>query len=115
MRYSVWLRRSLNLEGDDFVSQVTNSLLAQIQDGSGCLPSEPAEIQQEISCLEEARNAGIVHVRGKTRFHIGKSCGCFDTSMLAFYEVLHSNCRSALPALGVPLPQRIEVGMLYEA
>jgi KUP system potassium uptake protein len=28
---------------------------------------------------------------------------------------LHSNCRSALPALGVPLPQRIEVGMLYEA
>jgi KUP system potassium uptake protein len=105
----------LNLEGDDFVSQVTNSLLAHIQDGSGCLPSDPAEIQREISYLEEARSAGIVHVRGKTRFHIGKSCGWFDTSMLAFYEVLHSNCRSALPALGVPLPQRIEVGMLYEA
>ncbi|PRQ41309.1 putative potassium transporter [Rosa chinensis] len=105
----------LNLEGEDFVSQVTNSLLAHIQDSSGCRPSDPAEIQQEMSNLEEAMSAGIVHIRGKTRFYIGKSCGWFDKIMLAFYEVLHSNCRSALPALGVPLPQRIEVGMLYEA
>ncbi|KAM5578887.1 putative potassium transporter 17 [Rosa sericea] len=131
----------LNLEGDDFVSHVTNSLRAHIQDCSaGRLPSDPAEIQQELSNLdaaqiqqeqsnlddpaeiqqelsnlEEAISAGIVHVRGKTRFHIGKSCGWFDKIMLAFYEVLHSNCRSALPALGVPLPQCIEVGMLYEA
>ncbi|KAM5566574.1 putative potassium transporter 17 [Rosa sericea] len=105
----------LNLEGEEFVSQVTNSLLAHIQDSSGCLPSDPAEIQQEMSNLEEAMSAGIVHIRGKTRFYIGKSCGWFDKIMLAFYEVLHSNCRSALPALGVPLPQRIEVGMLYEA
>lgn len=105
----------LNLEGEDFVSLVTNSLLAHIQGSSGCLPSSDPAIQQEICNLEEARSAGIVHIRGKTRFHVGKSCGWFDKIMLAFYEVLHSNCRSALPALGVPLPQRIEVGMLYEA
>ncbi|KAL6187383.1 hypothetical protein ACLB2K_038782 [Fragaria x ananassa] len=105
----------LNLEGEDFVSLVTNSLLAHIQGSSGCLPSSDPTIQQEICNLEEARSAGIVHIRGKTRFHVGKSCGWFDKIMLAFYEVLHSNCRSALPALGVPLPQRIEVGMLYEA
>ncbi|KAI5353428.1 PREDICTED: potassium transporter [Prunus dulcis] len=104
----------LNLEGDDFVSQVTNSLQAHIQNCSG-LPSNPSEIQEEISDLEEARSAGVVHVRGKTRFYIGHNCGWFDRIMLAFYEVLHSNCRSALPALGVPPPQRIEVGMLYEA
>ncbi|CAL8097890.1 unnamed protein product [Prunus armeniaca] len=105
----------LNLEGDDFVSQVTNSLQAHIQNCSGRLPSNPSEIQEEISYLEEARSAGVVHVRGKTRFYIGHNCGWFDRIMLAFYEVLHSNCRSALPALGVPPPQRIEVGMLYEA
>lgn len=105
----------LNLEGDDFVSQVTNSLQAHIQNCSGRLPSIPSEIQEEISDLEEARSAGVVHVRGKTRFYIGHNCGWFDRIMLAFYEVLHSNCRSALPALGVPPPQRIEVGMLYEA
>ncbi|XP_050374881.1 probable potassium transporter 17 [Argentina anserina] len=105
----------LNLEGEDFVSQVTNSLLAHIKDSSSCLPSDPAEIQQEMCNLEAATSAGIVHIRGKTRFHIGRSCGWFDKTMLAFYEFLHSNCRSALPALGVPLPQRIEVGMLYEA
>lgn len=57
----------------------------------------------------------MVHVRGKTRFYIGKNCRWFDRFMLGFYEVLHSNCRSALPAMGVPLPQCIEVGMLYEA
>ncbi|KAM3753391.1 hypothetical protein ACB098_03G090400 [Castanea mollissima] len=106
---------SLNLEGDDFVSQVTNSLHMHLQ---GCLDGltyDPVEIQEEISDLEQAKQAGVVHVIGKTRFHVGKSCRWFDRIMLAFYEVMHNNCRSALPALGVPLQQRIEVGMLYEA
>ncbi|KAL6144778.1 hypothetical protein ACLB2K_055468 [Fragaria x ananassa] len=96
------------LEGDDLVSNVSNCLRVHIRDGS----ADPAEMQQELSNLEEAISCGIVHVRGKTRFHIGKSCAWYDKIMLAFYEVLHSNCR---PALGVPLPQCIEVGMLYEA
>ncbi|RVW27592.1 putative potassium transporter 17 [Vitis vinifera] len=100
---------SLNLEGDDFVSLVTNSLQAYIQKDT-----DP-EIEEEILDLEEARRSGVVHIRGKARFYTGKSCRWFDRIMLAFYEVLHSNCRTALPALGVPLPQRIEVGMLYEA
>ncbi|KAH7570796.1 hypothetical protein JRO89_XS05G0191800 [Xanthoceras sorbifolium] len=106
---------SLNLEGDDFVNQVTDCLREHIQIYSGSLPSNPVEIQEEISYLQEAKWAGVVHIRGKTRFYIGKNCSWFDRIMLAFYEVLHSNCRSALPAVGVPLPQRIEVGMLYEA
>ncbi|WCJ33703.1 Potassium transporter family protein [Euphorbia peplus] len=106
---------SLNLEGDAFVGQVTDSLRMHIQNGGDCLPCDSEEIQEEISAFEEAKLAGIVHVRGKTRFYIGKNCSWFDRFMLAFYEVLHSNCRSALPALGVSPPQRIEVGMLYEA
>ncbi|KAB2620122.1 potassium transporter 17-like [Pyrus ussuriensis x Pyrus communis] len=106
---------ALNLEGDDFVSQVTNSLQAHIQNTSGRFPSAPSEVREQISNLEAARSAGILHVRGKTRFYVGNNCGWFDKIMLPFYEVLHSNCRSSLPALGVPLPQRIEVGMLYEA
>ncbi|XP_015893996.3 probable potassium transporter 17 [Ziziphus jujuba] len=105
----------LNLEGNDFVSQVTNSLLEHIQNSLDSFPSDPIETQEHISDLEEAKDAGVVHVRGKTRFYVGKSCGWFDRTMLAFYEVLHSNCRSALPALQVPLSQRMEVGMLYEA
>ncbi|KAA8529900.1 hypothetical protein F0562_034496 [Nyssa sinensis] len=106
---------SLNVEGDDFVSQVTNRLLGHIQNSSGFVPSIAPEIEDEISDLEEAKLAGVVHIRGKTRFYVGKSCGWFDRFMLAFDEVLHNNCRSALPTLGVPLPQHIEVGMLYEA
>ncbi|XP_024465669.2 probable potassium transporter 17 isoform X4 [Populus trichocarpa] len=106
---------SLNLEGDDFLSQVTDSLQLCIQNCSGCVTSDHEEVQEEISTFEEAKLAGVVHIRGKTRFYIGNNCGWFERSMLAFYEFLHSNCRSALPALGVPLPQRIEVGMLYEA
>ncbi|KAF3430997.1 hypothetical protein FNV43_RR25727 [Rhamnella rubrinervis] len=105
----------LNLEGDDFVSQVTNSLQAHIENCSDTLPCDPLEIQQQIADLEEAKDAGVVHVRGKTRFYVGNGCGKFDRTMLAFYEILHSNCRSALPALGVPLTQRLEIGMLYEA
>ncbi|XP_020535004.1 probable potassium transporter 17 isoform X2 [Jatropha curcas] len=106
---------SLNLEGDDFVTQVTDSLRLHIQNGRGCLPDDSLEVQEEMSAFEEAKRAGVVHIRGKTRFYIGKNCGWFDRIMLAFYEVMHSNCRSALPALGVPPQQRIEVGMLYEA
>lgn len=106
---------SLNLEGDDFVHQVTESLRAHIEDSSECVPSVPSEVEEEISDVEDAKLAGVVHIRGKTRFHIGKDCGWFDRFMLGFYEVLHSNCRSGMPAMGVPLPWRIEVGMLYEA
>ncbi|KAG5554116.1 hypothetical protein RHGRI_011853 [Rhododendron griersonianum] len=106
---------SLNLEGDDFVRQVTESLQAHIEDSSEYVPTVPLEVEEEISDVEEAKLAGVVHIRGKTRFYIGKNCRWFDRFMLGFYEVLHSNCRSALPAMGVPLQQCIEVGMLYEA
>lgn len=104
---------SLNTErGDDFVSQVLHSLEVQINNSSDEITSI-SYLDEEISDLQEAKLAGVVHVRGKTRFHIGNDCSWLDKIMLAFYEVLHSNCRSALPALGVPLAQRIEVGMLY--
>ncbi|GLT58414.1 hypothetical protein SLA2020_313070 [Shorea laevis] len=146
---------SLNLEGDDLVSQVIRSLQAHVENGLGCSPPEIPELEEslqadaenglgcspsdisevpepdeilqadvenssgclpsEISELEEAKKAGVVHIRGKTRFYITKKCSRFDRFMLAFYEVLHGISRSALPTLGVPLPQRIEVGMLYEA
>ncbi|KAF9673826.1 hypothetical protein SADUNF_Sadunf10G0064300 [Salix dunnii] len=106
---------SLNLEGDGFVNQVTDSLQVYIQNCSDSLTSDHEEVLEEISAFEEAKLAGVVHIRGKTRFYIGNNCGWFERIMLEFYEFLHSNCRSALPALGVPLSQRIEVGMLYEA
>ncbi|KAL2545741.1 Potassium transporter 1 [Forsythia ovata] len=105
---------SLGLEGNDFVTQVTDTLrdhISNCSDEEALISSDDAEIFD----LEAAKLAGVVHVRGKTRFYIGKNCSWFDRTMLAFYEVLHSNCRPALPALGTPLPQRIEVGMLYEA
>ncbi|KAJ4710192.1 Potassium transporter [Melia azedarach] len=105
---------SLNLEGD-FVNQVTDCLQQHIENYLDCSPSNPVEIMEETSNLEQAKVSGVVHIRGKTRFYISKNCGWFDRIMLAFYAVMHSNCRSALPALGVPLTQRIEVGMLYEA
>ena len=63
----------------------------------------------------EVPQAGVVHVRGKTRFYVGKSTSLYDRIMLGFYEFLHGNCRSGLPTRGVPLWQRMEVGMLYEA
>ncbi|XP_055800448.1 probable potassium transporter 17 [Solanum dulcamara] len=99
-----------SLEGDDLVNQVIQCLRAHVLHCSNSL-----EVDDEVSELEEAKLAGVVHIRRKTRFYIGKRCGCFDRTMLVFYEVLHSNCRSALPSMGIPLPQRIEVGMLYEA
>ena len=85
------------------------------EESTGGLSLVSPEIEEEILDLEEARQSGVVHIRGKARFHIGKNCSWFDRIMLPFYEVLHSNCRSAQPALGIPLLQRIEVGMLYEA
>lgn len=106
---------ALNIEGDDFVDQVINSLKIHIQNCPDNLSSDSQVIAEEVSSLEEARHAGVVHVRGKTRFYIGLNCGWFDKIMLGFYEILHSNCRSGLPAVGVSLQQRIEVGMLYEA
>ncbi|CAL5430365.1 unnamed protein product [Camellia sinensis] len=105
---------SLDLEGDDFVSQVIDRLQAHIQNGSDYAPSVTSELEEEISDMEEAKLTGAVHVQGKTRFYVGKNCGWFDRYMLAFYEVLHRNCRSALPTMGVPLLKRVEVGMLYE-
>ncbi|KAK1278074.1 putative potassium transporter 17 [Acorus gramineus] len=105
---------SLNLEGDEFVNQVTNHLCEYIQSCSdGVL--NVMSIEQEMLELEQAKEAGVVHVRGKTRFHIGKETRWFDKVMIGFYEFLHNNCRSSLPALGIPLTQRMEVGMLYEA
>ncbi|KAK9670034.1 hypothetical protein RND81_13G172300 [Saponaria officinalis] len=101
---------SLRLEGGNFVDHVYGCLQAYIRESEGG-PS----IEDEIRNFEEAKNAGHVHVRGKTRFHIGQNSSWFDRTMLAFYEFMHSNCRSSLPALDVPLPQRMEVGMLYEA
>jgi KUP system potassium uptake protein len=74
-----------------------------------------AEVEEEAAQLEEARAAGVVHVRGKTRFHVGRDTGFFDRVLLGFYEFLHTTCRSALPALGIPLQQRVEIGMLYKA
>ncbi|XP_031268162.1 probable potassium transporter 17 isoform X2 [Pistacia vera] len=106
---------SLNLEGHDFVNEVTDFLKEHIQNLSGCISSNPMEIKEDNSDLEDAKRSGVVHIRGKTRFYIGNNCGWFDRIILAFYEVLRNNCRSSLPAFGVPLPQRIEVGMLYEA
>ncbi|KAI7730551.1 hypothetical protein M8C21_001328 [Ambrosia artemisiifolia] len=95
---------SLDFQGD-FVSQIICSLQNHIMHGE----------DQEMTDLSEAQHASVVHVHGKTRFHITKNCTRFDRFMLAFYEFMHSNCRSGIPTLGVPLPQRIEVGMLYEA
>ncbi|CAL9211453.1 unnamed protein product [Musa hybrid cultivar] len=103
----------LNHGGDDFVTQVTNSLRAHIENSSEGL--SPAYVEEEISQLERAKEAGAVHVRGKTRFHVGKDTSLFDRILLGFYEFLHSNCRSALPAMGIPLRQRMEIGMLYKA
>ncbi|XP_072977227.1 probable potassium transporter 17 isoform X2 [Typha angustifolia] len=104
---------SLNPEGDDFVTQVVNSLRTHIEKNSDL--QSPPSVKDEVSQLEEANSVGVVHVRGKTRFHTGKETSWFDRILLGFYEFLHSNCRSALPAMGVPLQQRMEIGMLYTA
>ncbi|KAL5723167.1 putative potassium transporter 17 [Ranunculus cassubicifolius] len=109
---------SLNQEGEGFVTQIVSSLHTYIQKCSDLESSSSDDLvstEEEVLELERAKKAGVVHVKGKARFHIGKDVGWFDMIMLEFYEVLHSNCRSSLPALGMPLDQRMEVGMLYEA
>ncbi|XP_043715475.1 probable potassium transporter 17 [Telopea speciosissima] len=103
---------SINLEGYDFIDQITDSLRYH---SSSSLPSGPLSIEEETQELERAKQAGVAHIRGKTKFHISKSSSWFDKIMLGFYEVLHNNCRSALPTLGVPIQEHIDVGMLYEA
>ncbi|GAB4860800.1 Probable potassium transporter 17 [Ancistrocladus abbreviatus] len=103
---------SLELEGDDFVNRVTETICAHLAVYS---QSNEQDVEEEFRNLEEAKHVDVVHIRGKTRFHIGDSRGWFDRFILRFYEVLHGNCRSALPALAVPISQCIEVGMLYEA
>lgn len=105
---------SLNLQGD-FVSQIIASLKDHIMQYSTENPTGVPLEEQEMIDLNEAQDAAVVHVRGKTRFYTSKKCTWFDRFMLAFYEFMHSNCRSGIPTLGVPLQQRIEVGMLYEA
>ncbi|PKI54879.1 hypothetical protein CRG98_024762 [Punica granatum] len=78
------------------------------------LSSDPLEFEQEVSKIEEAKHQGLVHVRRKACLYVGPDCRWFNKVFPAFYEVFHSNCRSALPALGVPLQQQIEAGVLYK-
>ncbi|CAM0908100.1 unnamed protein product [Alopecurus aequalis] len=92
----------LDFEEDNLAGQVVSSLREHVT-------------AEEAAQLEEARAAGTVHVRGKMRFHIGKDTGLFDRVLLGFYEFLHGTCRSALPALGIPLQQHVEIGMFYKA
>ncbi|GKB08290.1 probable potassium transporter 17 isoform X1 [Tanacetum coccineum] len=105
---------SLNLQGD-FVSHIIASLQDHIMQYSNENPRAVPLEEQEMIDLNEAHDTAVVHVRGKTRFYTSKNCTWFDRFMLAFYEFMHGNCRSGIPTLGVPLPQRIEVGMFYEA
>jgi KUP system potassium uptake protein len=98
--------------GDDLVAQVTRCLKRHIETSTD--GQSPASTEEEVANLEAAWSAGVVHVRGKMRFYVGDDVGCFDKVMLRFYEFLHGICRSALPALGMPLQQRVEIGMLYK-
>lgn len=98
--------------GDDLVAQVMRCLKRHIAMSTDRRSSVSTE--EEIANLEAASSAGVVHVRGKMRFYVGDDAGCFDKVMLRFYEFLHSICRSALPTLGMPLQQRVEIGMLYK-
>nr|BAE93157.1 high-affinity potassium transporter [Phragmites australis] len=99
----------LDDEEDDLAGQVVRALREHIEREAA--PSAAEEAAQ----LEEAWAAGVVHVRGKTRFHVGRDTGFFDRVLLGFYEFLHGTCRSALPALRIPLQQRVDIGMLYQA
>jgi KUP system potassium uptake protein len=101
-------------EEDDLAGQVVRAVREHIEREAAAAAST-AEVEEEAAQLEEARAAGVVHVRGKTRFHVGRDTGFFDRVLLGFYEFLHTTCRSALPALGIPLQQRVEIGMLYKA
>lgn len=100
-------------EEEDLAGQVVRAVRQHIEREAAA--SSTAEVEEEAAELEEARAAGVVHVMGKTRFHVGRNTGLFDRVLLGFYEFLHTTCRSALPALGIPLQQRVEIGMLYKA
>ncbi|KAG8056932.1 hypothetical protein GUJ93_ZPchr0002g26813 [Zizania palustris] len=101
---------SLSLAGgDDLGAQVVSCLRRHIQ-----MSTDGRSAEEEIAQLQAARLAGVVHVRGKMRLYVGNDAGWFDKVMLRFYEFLHGICRSALPALGMPLQQRVEIGMLYK-
>ncbi|VAI32968.1 unnamed protein product [Triticum turgidum subsp. durum] len=99
--------------GEDLAAHVVSCLRQHVQ-ASADGQSSPVSAEEEAADLEAARAAGVVHVRGKMRLYVGDDAGWFDKLMLRFYEFLHSICRSALPALGVPLQQRVEIGMLYK-
>ncbi|PKU72597.1 probable potassium transporter 17 [Dendrobium catenatum] len=102
---------SFIVEGDDYISSVINSLEELIRNSfDGRYSNSPEE---EISQLANAKVVGLVHVRGKTRFHVGIQTSLSDRILLGFYEFMHGNCRSALPALAIPLQQIMEIGMLY--
>lgn len=94
----------LNNDDDDITEEVARALRHHIQEDG-----------EEAAELDRAREAGVVHVRGKTRFHVGRDTAAFDRVLLGFYEFLHGTCRSALPELGIPLQQHVEIGMLYKA
>jgi len=96
-----------SLGDGDLTAQVTSSLRRHFETTTEAGAEEAAR-------LEAARMAVVVHVRGKMRFYVGEDAGWFDKIMLGFYEFLHGICRSALPALGTPLQQRVEIGMLYK-
>ncbi|KAJ0987306.1 hypothetical protein J5N97_005662 [Dioscorea zingiberensis] len=102
-----------SLTEDDHVSQVISSLKTYISSNSNGLPQ--TSIEEEILQLEDAKSVGVVHVKGKTRFQVGRETSWFDRIILGFYEFLHGNCRSALPNARIPLQQSIEIGMLYKA
>ncbi|PKA53932.1 putative potassium transporter 17 [Apostasia shenzhenica] len=98
-------------ERDDFVSQVLNRLQEYVRWNSD--GESPNSVEEEISQLTNAEVVGLVHVHGKARFHIGSLTNLTDKVLLGFYEFLHGNCRSALPSIGIPLQQRMEIGMFY--
>ncbi|XP_020593899.1 probable potassium transporter 17 isoform X2 [Phalaenopsis equestris] len=102
---------SPNVEEYEHVSQVINNLKEHIRNNFDGL--SPSSLEVEISELEKAKEMGVVHVCGKTRFHIGIQTSLSDKILLGFYEFLHGNCRSALPAFGIPMQQSMEIGMFY--
>ncbi|KAL9664910.1 hypothetical protein QQ045_020319 [Rhodiola kirilowii] len=78
---------SLTLEGDNLVSQVIESLKALVQSSTEVLSTDPLAIQDQIAHVESAKQAGVVHIRGKTRFYMGKNSGWFDRFNLHFMKL----------------------------
>lgn len=56
-------------------------------------------VEEEISMIDEARSAGVVHVQARTAFETEEGASLVDKVMLRFSEFLHRNCRPALPRL----------------